>query len=122
MAKYFMAREKKTPNFKLTIIDRWSMNSGLVSAFKQLIEAEIAKFPADKQNEVLLLFTAHSIPLRVNIITAFIITLYRFMSKKETFLPSNLSSLPVWVEETMAHLKEPSSLFLFPCRHSRYSA
>lgn len=67
MAKYFMAREKTTPNFKLSIIDRWSMNSGLVRAFKQLIEAEIAKFPPDKQNEVLLLFTAHSIPLRVNI-------------------------------------------------------
>ncbi len=42
------------------------MNTGLVAAFKQLIEAEIGKFPHDRQSDVLLLFTAHSIPLRVS--------------------------------------------------------
>lgn len=65
MAKFFMGRHHApTPNFKLSFIDRWSMNTGLVAAFKQLIEAEIGKFPHDRQSDVLLLFTAHSIPLR----------------------------------------------------------
>ena len=67
IAKYFQAK-KRPPPFKLSFIDRWSMNSGLVNAFKQLIETEISKFPLERQKNVLLLFSAHSIPLRVNIL------------------------------------------------------
>ena len=67
IAKYFLARNNNgTPPFKLSFIDRWSMNSGLVNTFKQLVEAEIDKFPPKKRNNVLLLFTAHSLPLKVN--------------------------------------------------------
>lgn len=63
IAKYFQNKQR-SPSFHLSFIDRWSTNSGLISTFTQLIEAEVRKFPPERQQSVLLLFTAHSLPLR----------------------------------------------------------
>jgi len=46
-------------------IDRWPVNSGLVDAFAETIREEIAKFPEGDQDDVVLLFSAHSLPLKV---------------------------------------------------------
>jgi len=46
-------------------IDRWPTHSGLVEAFAQNIEAQLATYPAEKRNNVLLLFSAHSLPMSV---------------------------------------------------------
>lgn len=55
----------KTPAMKWSVIDRWCDHPSLIEAFAQNIKKEIAKFPEDKQNDVQLLFSAHSLPLSV---------------------------------------------------------
>ena len=36
-------------------------------AFSQHVESEIAKFPADVQDDIVILFSAHSLPMSVSI-------------------------------------------------------
>ena len=37
----------------------------LSKAFAENVQAELAKFPADVQNDVVILFSAHSLPMKV---------------------------------------------------------
>lgn len=60
-----MRRDGDT-DIKWSFIDRWPINDGLIQAFKQQIETELSKF--ENPNEVVLLFSAHSLPLSVNFI------------------------------------------------------
>ncbi|XP_066020168.1 ferrochelatase, mitochondrial-like isoform X2 [Pocillopora verrucosa] len=53
------------PGIKWSVIDRWPTHPGLVQAFAENVRAELAKFPADVQNEVVILFSAHSLPMKV---------------------------------------------------------
>ena len=39
--------------------------ASLLKAFAENVRAELAKFPADVQNEVVILFSAHSLPMKV---------------------------------------------------------
>lgn len=48
-----------------SVIDRWPTHSGLVEAFAKNIEAQLATYPEDKRSSVLLLFSAHSLPMSV---------------------------------------------------------
>lgn len=48
-----------------SVIDRWPVHPGLVDAFAQNIEAQLASYPKEKQNQVVLLFSAHSLPMSV---------------------------------------------------------
>lgn len=48
-----------------SVIDRWPVNSGLVEAFAQNIEAQLATYPEEKRKDVVLLFSAHSLPMSV---------------------------------------------------------
>ena len=48
-----------------SVIDRWPTHPGLVEAFAQNIEAQLATYPVEKRNEVVLLFSAHSLPMSV---------------------------------------------------------
>src|SRR5947209_4715933 len=48
-----------------TVIDRWPTHPGLVEAFAQNIEAQLATYPKGKQKDVVLLFSAHSLPMSV---------------------------------------------------------
>lgn len=51
-------------NMKLSIIDRWSTHPLLAKAFADRILTELAHFPKDIRNQVQILFSAHSLPLK----------------------------------------------------------
>ena len=48
-----------------SVIDRWPSHPGLVEAFAQNIEAQLKTYPEDKRDKVVLLFSAHSLPMSV---------------------------------------------------------
>lgn len=48
-----------------SVIDRWPAHSGLVEAFAQNIEDQLKTYPEDKRDQVVLLFSAHSLPMSV---------------------------------------------------------
>lgn len=48
-----------------SVIDRWPTHPGLIEAFAQNIEARLASFPEAKRKDVVLLFSAHSLPMSV---------------------------------------------------------
>lgn len=50
---------------KWSVIDRWPTHPGLVEAFAQNIEAKLAEYPAETRDKVVLLFSAHSLPMSV---------------------------------------------------------
>jgi ferrochelatase len=50
---------------KWSVIDRWPAHSGLVEAFAQNIEAKLQEYPAETRDKVVLLFSAHSLPMTV---------------------------------------------------------
>jgi len=53
------------PNMKWTTIDRWPTHPGLVEAFTTNIQKELEKFPAEHRSDVVILFSAHSLPMTV---------------------------------------------------------
>jgi protoporphyrin/coproporphyrin ferrochelatase len=50
---------------KWSVIDRWPVNSGLVEAFASNIEKSLLEYPEDQRKDVVLLFSAHSLPMSV---------------------------------------------------------
>ncbi|KAK0743718.1 hypothetical protein B0T18DRAFT_327535 [Schizothecium vesticola] len=50
---------------KWSVIDRWPVHRGLVEAFAQNIEKTLAEYPVDRRDKVVLLFSAHSLPMSV---------------------------------------------------------
>ncbi|MCJ1353770.1 MAG: ferrochelatase hem15 [Icmadophila ericetorum] len=48
-----------------SVIDRWPVHPGLVEAFAQNIEAQLATYPEADRKDVVLLFSAHSLPMSV---------------------------------------------------------
>ncbi|ODQ82591.1 hypothetical protein BABINDRAFT_159145 [Babjeviella inositovora NRRL Y-12698] len=48
-----------------SVIDRWPKNAGLAKAFAQNIRDKLAEFPADKRNDINILFSAHSLPMEI---------------------------------------------------------
>jgi ferrochelatase len=48
-----------------SVIDRWPTHPGLVEAFASNIEKALAEYPEDQRNKVVLLFSAHSLPMSV---------------------------------------------------------
>lgn len=61
--KYF--RDNGFPDgLKLSIIDRWSVNPLLAQCFAHLIRKELALLPDDVRKEAIILFSAHSLPLK----------------------------------------------------------
>jgi len=48
-----------------SVIDRWPTHKGLVQAFVESIKQEILKFPKEDQDDVVILFSAHSLPMKV---------------------------------------------------------
>nr|XP_022919158.1 ferrochelatase, mitochondrial [Onthophagus taurus] len=51
-------------NLKLSLIDRWPTNQFLVKTFADLIQKELKHFPENIRNDVVILFSAHSLPLK----------------------------------------------------------
>lgn len=65
-AIYKFYKNRKYPkNLKLSIIDRWSTHPLLVKTFSDLIRKELEKLPENKRQEAIILFSAHSLPLKV---------------------------------------------------------
>ncbi|XP_064596077.1 ferrochelatase, mitochondrial-like [Liolophura sinensis] len=52
-------------NMIWSVIDRWPTHPGLVQAFAENIQAELEKFPEEDRDDVVILFSAHSLPLQV---------------------------------------------------------
>ena len=48
-----------------SVIDRWPVHPGLIEAFSQLIEAQLQTYPVESRDKVVLLFSAHSLPMSV---------------------------------------------------------
>lgn len=48
-----------------SVIDRWPTHPGLIEAFAQNIEAKLAEYPESRRKDVVLLFSAHSLPMTV---------------------------------------------------------
>lgn len=48
-----------------SVIDRWPVHPGLVNAFAENIEAKLAEYPEERRDKVVLLFSAHSLPMTV---------------------------------------------------------
>jgi len=48
-----------------SVIDRWPVHPGLVDAIALNIETQLASYPEDQRKDVVLLFSAHSLPMSV---------------------------------------------------------
>lgn len=48
-----------------SVIDRWPADRGLVQAFAANIRAALEQFPAESRDDVVLLFSAHSLPIEI---------------------------------------------------------
>lgn len=55
----------KSSKIKWTAIDRWPTHPGLIKAFSDSIKKELKEFPSNVQDDVVILFSAHSLPMRV---------------------------------------------------------
>lgn len=64
MYRYYKKRNLES-SVKWSVIDRWPTHPGLVEAFMSNIRAELAKFPENVQDKVVILFSAHSLPMSV---------------------------------------------------------
>lgn len=65
-AIYRYYNQRHTPdNMTWSVIDRWPTHPGLVKAFVENIKNEILCFPKEDQDDVVILFSAHSLPLKV---------------------------------------------------------
>ncbi|PSK35054.1 ferrochelatase [Elsinoe australis] len=48
-----------------SVIDRWPTHPGLVEAFAQNIEAKLQEYPPEARDKVVILYSAHSLPMSV---------------------------------------------------------
>lgn len=51
--------------FEWSIIDRWGEHPGFVSSMASAVEDGLDEFPAEERDDVLVMFSAHSLPLSV---------------------------------------------------------
>ncbi|KAI5740766.1 hypothetical protein M8J76_006925 [Diaphorina citri] len=64
-AIYTHLNKKGSPsNISWSLIDRWSTHPLLCKVFAERIQEELKQFPVEVQKDVIILFSAHSLPLR----------------------------------------------------------
>ncbi|XP_065167752.1 ferrochelatase, mitochondrial [Atheta coriaria] len=64
-AIYKFYKKRDLPkDLKLSVIDRWATHPLLVKTFADLIRKELDKLPADLKQDAIILFSAHSLPLK----------------------------------------------------------
>ncbi|XP_049638057.1 ferrochelatase, mitochondrial [Suncus etruscus] len=61
----FYREAGRQPRMKWSTIDRWPTHPLLIQCFAENIQKELELFPPEKRNEVVILFSAHSLPLSV---------------------------------------------------------
>ncbi|XP_064258471.1 ferrochelatase, mitochondrial isoform X2 [Passer domesticus] len=62
--RYYNQKGEK-PKMKWSIIDRWPTHPLLIQCFADHIQKELNLFPPEKRKEVVILFSAHSLPMSV---------------------------------------------------------
>ncbi|XP_035523539.1 ferrochelatase, mitochondrial [Morone saxatilis] len=62
--RYYSNRGDR-PKMKWSVIDRWPTHPLLVECFAEHISNELLKFPEEKRDDVVILFSAHSLPMAV---------------------------------------------------------
>ncbi|KAM8961476.1 ferrochelatase, mitochondrial [Pelodytes ibericus] len=62
--RYYNAKNTQ-PKMKWSVIDRWPTHPLLIQCFADHIQKELNMFPADKRGDVVILFSAHSLPMSV---------------------------------------------------------
>ncbi|KAJ8402119.1 hypothetical protein AAFF_G00373540 [Aldrovandia affinis] len=62
--RYYSNRGER-PKMRWSVIDRWPTHPLLVECFAQHVLNELEKFPSDKRDDVVILFSAHSLPMSV---------------------------------------------------------
>ncbi|KAF4098982.1 hypothetical protein G5714_021012 [Onychostoma macrolepis] len=62
--RYYSSRSDR-PKMRWSVIDRWPTHPLLIECFAEHIRNELEKFPAEKRDDVVILFSAHSLPLSV---------------------------------------------------------
>lgn len=58
-------KEPEGGGVRWSVIDRWPVHPGLIEAFAKNIEDQLATYPAEVRKDVVLLFSAHSLPMSV---------------------------------------------------------
>lgn len=64
ISRYYSNRAD-SPKMRWSVIDRWPTHPLLVECFAEHVLNELQKFPAEKRDDVVILFSAHSLPLTV---------------------------------------------------------
>lgn len=62
--RYYTNRGSR-PKMSWSVIDRWPTHPLLVECFAEHINNELLKFPEEKRDDVVILFSAHSLPMAV---------------------------------------------------------
>eukprot|EP01047_Picozoa_sp_COSAG01_P039113 COSAG01_NODE_3213_length_6410_cov_2.970211_9_plen_390_part_00 len=60
-----LVAHKMEDTFEWSVIDRWGVHPGLVKAFAAHIQDGLAQFDESVRDDVVLLFSAHSLPMKV---------------------------------------------------------
>lgn len=60
-----LSRQKLAQRFKWSVIDRWPVQKTFIKAMTESVRAGLLQYPAEERDDVLLLFSAHSLPLSV---------------------------------------------------------
>ncbi|CAF96792.1 unnamed protein product, partial [Tetraodon nigroviridis] len=62
--RYYSNRGER-PKMSWSVIDRWPTHPLLVECFAEHIQNELLQFPEEKRDDVVILFSAHSLPMAV---------------------------------------------------------
>ncbi|GAA96317.1 hypothetical protein E5Q_02983 [Mixia osmundae IAM 14324] len=60
-----LKQRQELDKIEWSVIDRWPTHAGLIDAVARNIEVALQQYPADKRDDVVLLFSAHSLPMSV---------------------------------------------------------
>ncbi|KAI1292641.1 Ferrochelatase, mitochondrial [Halotydeus destructor] len=65
LAKYMDKNDTVAKDISWSLIDRWSLNKGLIESIQDLIRTELDKLPSQVADRTVILFSAHSLPMQV---------------------------------------------------------
>ncbi|XP_045526649.1 ferrochelatase, mitochondrial [Pieris brassicae] len=57
-------KDRKQPNIKFSLIERWGTNQFLATVFAERIKEKLKLFDGSVRDDVMIMFTAHSLPLK----------------------------------------------------------
>ncbi|XP_037573856.1 ferrochelatase, mitochondrial [Dermacentor silvarum] len=61
----FCSKQQLLSKAKWIFIDRWPVHNAITQAYADIIKEELKKFPEEVRQQVVLLFSAHSLPMKV---------------------------------------------------------